>query len=276
MVGDQTDGYVVILICLISLTAKLADAVTNCAHRVNVEYGIHILHNNGKTLKTHTGIDVLICKLGIAALAVAVELGKYVVPYFHETVAVTSYLAIRLSAAVLQSAVIVNLGTGAAGTCAMLPEVITLSGNGITVETRDLLGGNADFLRPDVKCLVILAVNGRIQTLGIHSDNLCQELPAPGNGFVLKVITEGEVTEHFKECKMSRGLADVIDIAGTHALLTRRNTLLGRNLQSGKVRLKRCHARVDQKKALVILRNKGKAVHLKMVLRLEKVEVHFP
>lgn len=44
------------------------------------------LYDNGQTLKSHTGINVLLDQVVRIALAVVVELAEYVVPYFHVTV----------------------------------------------------------------------------------------------------------------------------------------------------------------------------------------------
>ena len=95
--------------------------------------------------------------------------GKYVVPYFHKAVTVTADLAVRLTAAVFFSAVIIDLGARTAWTCAMLPEIVTLSGLGVTVESCDTLCRHTDFLRPDVERLVILPVDRRIKSCLLYT-----------------------------------------------------------------------------------------------------------
>ena len=134
MVGNQTDGN--ILLRDRSHRLRRARAQTlflRCLDRIHIENGIHILNDNSQTLQTHTGIDVLLDQVGVMTLAVVVELAEYVVPYFHVTVAVTAYGTARFATAVFFSAVIVDLRTGAAGTCAVLPEVVLFS------ETEDTL-----------------------------------------------------------------------------------------------------------------------------------------
>ena len=79
MIRDQTDPNVIQCIPLIGLAAKRTDLIPDCLHRVNIKHGIHVLHDNGETLQAHTRIDILLLKLLIAALAVSVELSKYVV-----------------------------------------------------------------------------------------------------------------------------------------------------------------------------------------------------
>ena len=83
-------------------------------------------------------------------MAIVLELGEYVVPYLDVTVALTANGTARLAAAVLLTAVIVDLGTWTARTCAMLPEVVLFA------EAEDLLCRNTDLFIPDVKCLVII------------------------------------------------------------------------------------------------------------------------
>ena len=83
MVCDQTDGYVIHGIYFILLSGHLTNLVADRFHGINIKYGIHILHNNCQTLKSHTGINIFLGKLGITALAVPFKLCKHVVPYFH-------------------------------------------------------------------------------------------------------------------------------------------------------------------------------------------------
>ena len=83
-------------------------------------------------------------------MAIVLELGEYVVPYLDVTVAFTSNGTARLAAAVLLTAVIVDLGTWTARTCAMLPEVVLFA------EAEDFLRWNTNFLIPDVECFIII------------------------------------------------------------------------------------------------------------------------
>ncbi len=97
-------------------------------------------------------------------MAVVVELGEYVVPYLHVAVTVAADGAARLAAAVFGTAVVVDLRARAARTGAMLPEVVLLA------EAEDTLRCNADLLVPDLECLVIVNVDGRIQAIRVNAD----------------------------------------------------------------------------------------------------------
>ena len=146
------------------------------------------------------------------------ELGKYVIPYFHITVAVTSYGTARFTTAVFFSTVIVNLRTRTARTCAVLPEVVFFS------ETEDSVSRNTNFFIPDIEGFIILFVYRRIQTVLIQTH------------FVFEVITKREVTKHLEESTVTGCLSYVLDITGTDTFLTGSHTGSRRNLRSGKIR----------------------------------------
>lgn len=164
-------------------------------------------------------------------MSVIIKLGKYIVPYLNITVALAAHRAVRAAAAVLFPSVIVYLGTGAAWTGAVLPEVVLFA------ELKNTFCRNPDFLIPDVKGLVILQVYAGIQPVGIQSHHFCQELPCPGNCLMFKIVAKGEITQHLKKSTMSGSLAYILDITGADALLAGGHTLSWRNLLSCKIRL---------------------------------------
>ena len=90
----------------------------------------------------------------------------------------------------------------------MLPEVVLLA------EAEDTLRCNADLLVPDLECLVIVNVDGRIQAIRVNADPLRtgQEFPAPVNGLALEVVAEGEVAQHLEEGVVARGAAHVFEV----------------------------------------------------------------
>ena len=68
---------------------------------------------------------------------------------------------------------------------------------------------------------------------------------------MLGIITEGEVAQHFKISAMTGGLADVLDITGTDALLAGADTAAGRLHLALKIGLHGCHAGVDQQQGCI-------------------------
>ncbi len=184
MVNNYTDRNILFGIFAVFYTCQITYRITQCCKCINAEYRVHILNNYSQTFQTHTSIDVFIFKFYIITLAVCIELGKYVVPYFHVAVAVAANGTSRFAAAVFFTTVIINFGTGTAGTCTMFPEVIFLA------KTENTFCRDTHLFVPDFKCLVIIFINRRIQTLGIQTDYFCQEFPGPFDCFIFKVIAK--------------------------------------------------------------------------------------
>ena len=139
-------------------------------------------------------------------MTVVVKLGEYVVPDFHEAVAIAAGTAVRITAAVLDTAVKVDFGAGTARTGTVLPEVVSLAKAG------DALSGHTDDLVPKLECLFVLFVNrgpqlvlGNCQPFGRG-----QELPSPRNCLVLEVVAKREVTKHLKEGAVTCGMTDAL------------------------------------------------------------------
>ena len=107
------------------------------------------------------------------------------------------------------------------------------------------------------------------------ADNLGQELPAPGNGFALEVIAEGEVAQHLEVGTVTGGLADVLDVTGTDALLAGADTAAGRLHLTLEIGLHGSHAGVDQQQGLIILGNQRKAGQTQMLLAFKEGQEHF-
>ena len=270
VVGDNTQGNIGLVAVAVVLAGDLGNLVGDVAHGVNVEQGANALYHARQTLQTHAGVDVLLLQLRVVAVAVVVELGEYVVPYLHVAVTVAADGAAGLAAAVLGAAVVVDLRARTARTGAMLPEVVLLA------EAEDTLRCNADLLVPDLECLVIVNVDGRIQAIRVNADPLRtgQKFPAPVNGLALEVVAEGEVAQHLEEGAVTGGLANVLDIAGADALLAGGNAVARRLLLAGEERLHRRHAGVDEQKRRVVLRDERKARQAEMTLGFKETEVH--
>jgi hypothetical protein len=62
----------------------------------------------------------------------------------------------------------------------------------------------------------------------------------------LEVVAEGEVARHLEERVVAGGLADLVDVAGAHALLHAGRALVRRRLLTEEVRLELHHPRVDE------------------------------
>ena len=230
MVSDDTEGNVFLVVLLVSTVSQSAHLVHQSAVCIYVEKGCNILADNSQSLKSHTSIDVLLDQIGVISVSVIVELGEYNIPYFHETVSFAAHNVLR-TCSILLSAVIVDLRTRTARTCAMFPEVVFLA------ETIDPLFRDTDLLIPDPEGLIVIKINRRVETVSRDSHALCQELPCPVDRFCLEVIAEGEVAQHLKECAVAGCLTDILDIAGTDTFLTCGDSASRRDLLSCEVRL---------------------------------------
>ena len=272
MVGDDAQGHVHLMALAVVGAGQLAHLVGDVHDRVHIEEGLHILADNGQALQAHAGVDVLLLEFGIVVLAVVVKLGEDVVPHLDIAVAVAAHRTGRLAAAVLLAAVIIDLGAGAAGTGAMLPEVVLLA------EAEDALRGDADLLVPDLPGLIVVHIDGGIEPVGIQAHPLGrgQELPAPGDGLVLKVVAKGEVAQHLKIGAVAVGLADVLDIAGTDALLAGADPVARGLLLALEIGLHGRHAGVNEQKARIVLGDQREAGQAQMALALKEREKHLP
>ena len=270
VIGDDTQGYIPLLTLAIECSGKLGDLIGDVHHGVHIEQGVHILAHNRQTLQTHTGVNIFLLQLGVIVVAVVVELGEHIVPDLNVAVAIASYGAVRLAAAELLTTVVVDLGAGATGAGAVLPEVVRLA------KAEDLFLGDADLLVPDVKGLVIIQIHRGIQTVFLQTHYLGQKLPAPCNGLVLEVIAEREIAQHLKIGAVAGSVAHIVNIAGADALLAGADPAAGRLFLSLEPGLHGGHSGVDEQDGFVILGYQRKAGQAQMVFALKVAQEHFP
>ena len=268
MVGDHTDGNILFLILLIGHAGNLADLLHDILDGIHLKEVIDALHDAGQTLQSHAGIDILMLQRGIAALAVGIELGEYQVPELHIAVAVAADMAVGAAAALFGPAVKVDLGAGAAGAGADLPEVILFA------QTDHVVGGDAAALGPDIIGLVIILVNRDIELIDGQLQLLGDEFPGPAGSVLLEVIAEGEVAQHLEVGAVAGGLADIFDIGGADALLAAGGTeaAVRQEFLAGEVLFQRRHAGIDEQKACLILRHQRRRGQAGMPLADKKFE----
>ena len=248
MVSNNTDGYIRFIVLAILCICQTAYMLPQFLNRVYIKHGFYILDDAGQTLQAHAGIDIFLLQFGIVVIAVIIKLGKYVIPDLHVPVAVAAYGTIRFAAPKLRPSVIVNFRAGTAGAASVLPEIVLFS------KTEDALRRDADVFIPDLPRFIIIQVNRRIESVRIKAYYLGQELPGPADGFFLEIVAKRKVSQHFKKCTVTGCLSYIFNISGTDTFLAGSHTLAGRDLLSGKIRLKRRHAGIDEQKALIIMR----------------------
>ena len=74
MVGDDPQGHIPLLRLAVVSAGELGHLVGDVHYGVHVEQAVHVLAHAGQTLQTHAGVDVLLLKLRVVAVAVVVEL----------------------------------------------------------------------------------------------------------------------------------------------------------------------------------------------------------
>lgn len=132
----------------------------------------------------------------------------------------------------------------------MLPEVVFFA------ESYHMRWLNTDFFGPNLVSLIIVFINRYIELINRHFENFCKELPCPSCSLMLEIVTEREVTEHFKVCAVTGSNAYPLNIWSTDTLLTGCYTLSRRCNLTCKILFHRSHTAVDKQKAVVVLRNK--------------------
>ena len=271
VVSDNAKRDIYFFVLVILYTCNAFDVLHNIAHGIDFKQRTNALYHTSQTFQTHTGINIFLLEFGIVAVTVIVELGEYVVPYFHIAVTIAADRTIGLVAAIFFATVVINFRAWAARAGAMFPEVIALT------ETENALGRNTNFLVPDFKRLVVIDINGRIQAARVnaHPFRRGQELPAPMNGFTFEVVTKREVTEHFKISAMTGSFADIFNVASTNALLAGGDATARGFLFAGEEWLHGSHTGVDEKQRSVILRNQRKAGQTQMTFALKERKIHF-
>ena len=270
MVGDDADGNIVLCVLAVLLAGDFHDLVEDPAHAVHLEHIVHALHHTRQPFQTHAGVDVLMLQLRIGAVAHVVELGEDVVPDLHEAVAVAAGAAVGRAAAVLFAAVKIDLGAGSARSGAVFPEVVLLA------EPGHVIRRNADLLRPDVKRLVVLHVDGGVEPLCRDLQHIGEKFPRPRDRLMLEVVAEREVAEHFKKRAVARGMSDAFEVRRADTLLAGGDSMARRFDLSGEVFLHRCHAGIDEEQRLVPLRYKRERGEPQMPLGFKEREIFLP
>ena len=125
-----------------------------------------------------------------------------------------------------------------------LPEVVL-------VEARQSGRVDTDLFNPYLCRLVVTDVDRYPQTIRRQRQSPREKLPGKPDGLSLEVIAKTEVTEHFKEGVVSRGVSHILKIvvlaASAHALLSRHSAHIGPLLEAEKRLLELIHASVGEK-----------------------------
>ena len=235
---------------------QLCGVLYDALKEIGIVVGLLALTDGGNALKAHAGIDVGSCQRGAAAVFVLLELREHEVPDFQEAVAVAlADAAVRTTGHVL-ALVDVDFRTRTTGArVSHAPEVVLLA------HAHNALFGQMGHFLPDGRRLVVITVDCDPQLVCRQLQLLCAELPGPGNGFLLEVVAEGEVAEHFEEGVMAGSAAHIFQVIvlsrDTQALLCRRGPRIAAVFLAGEAFLELHHAGIGKEQARIVGRNQG-------------------
>src|SRR5690606_23680882 len=154
--------------------------------------------------------------------------------------------------AVVRAAVVVDLRARAARAGHTHVPVVVRGGAVLDPVLRD-----AGDLAPQRRCLGIVLVDRHPQpalvepvaTVGLR---LGDQVPRVLDGAFLEVVAEREVARHLEERVVPGGLADLVDVAGTHALLHAGRARVRRRSLAQEVGLELHHACIDEQQVRVV------------------------
>ena len=257
---------------------EFSDLCDNRSEHVGVVVAGLALQNSADTFETHTGIDVLGLQRNQGAVAHAFVLHEHVVPDFNVAVVFAVHALDRvLERFGLRSevaAVIVDFGAGAARTgVAHFPEV------GVSVEAHDAVIWEAGHVLPNLPGFVIILIDSCEEAFLREFPHFGQEFPCPGNSFLLIIVTEAPVTEHFEESVVVVVAAhhvEVVVLTGhAEALLAVAYALPTLRIVAQEDGLELVHARVREHERRVVMRNHRRRTHKEVALGFKELDERF-
>ena len=273
VVGHDTETHVHGLVIAVGAAGKLLRGFDDREDLVGLIDVLLALHQIGETFQTGAGIDVLVLKLaddmqvGLGLDVVDLVVFEHEIPNLNVTVLVGDRAAFDT---VLWTTVYIDFGARTARARATGgPEVI--------FHTHDLDMFRIDaFVLPHRAGFLVVGESGHPQFLRIEAVAALilrggQQLIRIVDGLLLEVITEGEVAKHLEERAVTGGLADLVDVQSTHALLVGSHAVLRRGLLTHEVRDERNHAS-DGEQSGRIRRNQRCRRNDKMIVLFEIVK----
>ena len=264
VVGDDAQPHVVGVagagrvagVLAVALAGHLGGAGDDRVDLVDLVEVVDPLQQGRHPLQAHAGVDVALrqrpgdVEVVLGAHRRELLLHEHQVPELEVAVLVDGRAALG---AVLGPAVEVDLAARAAGARhAHVPVVVELAAAG-DPRLRD-----ADRVAPDGERLVVVLVDGGPDAVGVQAVAAVglrrgDQLPGERDGALLEVVAEGEVAVHLEEGAVPRGLADLLDVTGAHALLHAGRPVPRRRLLAQEVRLEGHHAGVDEQQVRVVV-----------------------
>ena len=282
MVGNHAQPDVVVMVGAITPARHLRSLLDDGEDLVNLVHVVDALEQVRDALQTSAGVNVEAAqRAGDVEVFLGANRGQ-ILGLEHEVpdLEVTILIGLRTSVgAVSRTTVDVDLGARAARTGDAHVPVVVLKGTALDV----LIGhpdGSPGLARLDVALGVVGMESraedrhpdaGRVKAESTLVGRFGDELPGVLDGLILEVVTEGEVAQHLEEGAVAGGLADLVDIEGTDALLDAGGAFPRGRLGAHEVGLERHHAGIDEQQRGVVVQQRG-ARHHCVTLVLEEVD----
>ena len=264
VVGDDPEPDVVLPVVAVPLAGQLLGLLDDGVHHVDLVHVVDALQQVRHPLQAHARVDVLLRqRAGDVEVLLGPDPAQHVlhedevpdleIPVLelgrHEGPLGGLELTVR---PVLRAAVVEDLRARTARARDAHRPVVLLG-----PELDDPLGRQPGHLHPDLQRLVV-ALQDRgpqpalLQAEAAVSLRLGDQVPRELDRAFLEVVAEGEVAAHLEERAVPSGLADVLDVRCTHALLHADRTVVRRRLLAEEVRLERHHPRGHEQESRVV------------------------
>ncbi len=275
MVGDDAQGFVIQIGC----ASHFRHGSDQIAEQVDLIVRVNVLQHGRNTLQAHTGVHGRLRQRLHGAIGLAVELHKDDVPDLNVAIAVFVRAA-RRTAGDMRAVVEEDLGTGAARTgVAHLPEVIrSVGGAFVITNADDTFARDANLFFPDFVSFVVGFVDGYPQAIFRQVEPVFtgQQFPCVLDSIVFEIVAKAEVTQHFKEGVMARGVTDVFQIvvftARTHAALRGGCAGIITLVETKENILELVHPGVGKQQSWIVVGYQGAACNNLMTFTMEKIE----
>ena len=146
-------------------------------------------------------------------------------------------------AALLDTPVVMYLGAGTGGALGArgTPPVVLVA---VAVDAFD---GHTDLVVPDIESLVVVEVDGHVQSVRGEAEQLRHQLPRESDRTLLEIVADAEIAQHFEEGQVLV-VPHLVDVCGAEALLAAGEAAGWRGLFSHEERLERHHSALVKSK----------------------------
>ena len=273
MVGHDAEGARSPRIVAIPAAGQPGDGCKDAGKGVRIIHALHPLQRRHRAVKSHAGVHVLLPERFEHAVGHLVVLHEHVVPDFKVFAAFTAGLAVGPAGGTPGIIEDLRIGAAGAGLPGRSPPVVLLW------QVDDVRWVHAHFhpavVRHRIPWRIPVACKaGEVEPIRVDAEPalIREKLPRKRNGFLLKIIAERPVAEHFEE-RAVRRIAHLVDVACAQALLHVHQAHAFGVLFPHQIGDKRMHAGGRKQHGWIILRDEGRALDDRMALGTEKIQI---